>query len=103
MGYTMATVVLMKHPETGLVKRGFIGFSWTTLFFGGLPALFRGDWIMGLILVLLSILTLGVAGLIAAFMYNKHYTSKLVESGYVFADSEALNTIARAKIGVQPV
>lgn len=38
----MATVVMLKHPETGIVTKGFYGFSWTTFFFGCLPALFRG-------------------------------------------------------------
>jgi hypothetical protein len=91
---------MMKHPRTGLVKSGVIGFSWTTFFFGGFPAMFRGDWIFGLILIVLNILTFGVAGLIAAFVYNKHYTTKLIEQGYELADSEALNTLARAKLGV---
>ncbi|NUB24430.1 hypothetical protein [Azospirillum brasilense] len=96
----MATVVMMKHPQTGLTKKGFVGFSWTTLFFGGFPALFRGDWVIGLVLIILSVVTWGIAGIIAAFLYNKHYTTKLIESGYQFADTEALNTIARAKLGV---
>ncbi|MDW7626321.1 hypothetical protein [Azospirillum brasilense] len=96
----MATVVMMKHPQTGLTKKGFVGFSWTTLFFGAFPALFRGDWVIGLVLIILSVVTWGIAGIIAAFLYNKHYTTKLIEGGYQFADTEALNTIARAKLGV---
>ncbi|PWC39298.1 hypothetical protein [Azospirillum sp. TSO35-2] len=96
----MATVVMMKHPQTGLTKKGLVGFSWTTLFFGGFPALFRGDWGMGLLLMVLSIFTGNLSGLIAAFLYNKHYTSKLIEKGYQFADTDALNSIARAKLGI---
>ncbi|MGF7173421.1 hypothetical protein [Azospirillum doebereinerae] len=99
----MATVVMMRNPQTGIIKKGFVGFSWTTLFFGGFPALFRGDWLMGAILLFLGIVTFGVSGLIAAFIYNKTYTTKLVENGYQFADSEALNALARAKLGVSMV
>jgi len=91
---------MMRHPQTGLVKKGFVGFSWTTLFFGGFPALFRGDIVVGLVVILINFFTVGIAGLIWAFIYNKNYTSKLIEAGYQFADGEALNALARAKVGI---
>lgn len=96
----VATVVMMKHPDTGLVKKGLVGFSWTTLFFGGFPALFRGDFLIGLIFIVLAVFTGGLSNIIVAFLYNKQYTTKLVEAGYQFADNEGLNTLARAKLGV---
>lgn len=99
----MATVVMMRNPQTGVVKKGFLGFSWTTLFFGGFPAMFRGDWLIGAILVILNLVTFGFTGLIAAFIYNKTYTMKLLENGYQFADTEALNALARAKLNVSMV
>lgn len=30
----MATAVLIKHPASGMVKKGYFGFSWTYLIFG---------------------------------------------------------------------
>lgn len=96
----MATVVRLQHPGTGLVKKGFVGFSWTTLFFGFFPALFRGDWGFGLILFLLCLVTGGLAGIIAAFIYNKSYTNRLIEKGYQLADNEDVNALARAKLGI---
>ncbi len=65
------------------VKQVPLGFSWTTFFFGGFPALIRGDWITGLIICLLNIFTWGIAGIIAAFMYNKMYAKSLFEKGYM--------------------
>ena len=41
----MATKVVMKHKDSGILKNGYFGFSWTTLLFGFFPALFRGDFI----------------------------------------------------------
>ncbi|MBR6468681.1 MAG: hypothetical protein IKT16_11095, partial [Desulfovibrio sp.] len=36
-GLSMAREIMMRHPR-GRVKRGFYGYSWTSCFFGGLPA-----------------------------------------------------------------
>lgn len=96
----MAKTILLKNPATGVTKKGFYGFSWTTLLFGGFPALFRGDYMIGLIFIVLNIFTVGVAGLIFAFSYNRRYTTKLLEEGYQFAGAPAENTAAAAKLGV---
>ena len=104
----MATRIPMKHEATGLMKDGFYGFSWTTLIFGGFPALFRGDFItfIGLfvILVILAVATAGFGAflgmLVWAFMYNKYYTRKLIERGFRFNSSPEENQRAAAAIGV---
>ncbi len=103
----MATKVNMKHKETGLFKTGYVGFSWTTFFFGAFPALFRGDFLTFLgafvIFLVLSAVTAGIGGLVAsiawAFMYNKYYTTKLIEKGYEFCDSEETNAMAAVAVG----
>lgn len=92
----MAQTVMLKHKESGIVKQGFYGFSWTTLFFGFFPALFRGDYLTFVggfvVLIILGVFTFGIGTLIAAFVwafiYNGYYTRKLLERGYIFADSE---------------
>lgn len=99
----MAHVIMLKHPRTGIVRKGFFGFSWTTLFWGGFPALFRGDFVMGLVFIVLQFLTWGISGFFLAFFYNKQYTLKLIEQGYEFADSEATNALARSSLGVMEV
>ena len=48
----MATRIMLKHPQTGVIKPGYFGFSWTTFFFGGFPALFRGQIGLGLIVAM---------------------------------------------------
>lgn len=104
----MATAVRMKHKDTGIPKTGFFGFSWTSLFFGFFPALFRGDYITFIggfvVQVIIGAFTLGLGALIAsiiwAFIYNKYYTSKLLERGYVFDDEATLMQSARTAIGI---
>ncbi len=114
----VATINLKKD---NLIKKGFVGFSWTTLFFGFLVPIIRGDvrwaivmfislccyyFLVGAIIdgmfpdidkipdndliVIFLVVFLGniinIVNIIIAFVYNKHYTAKLLEDGYEPAD-----------------
>lgn len=68
--------------DVGMVKECKVGFSWTTLFFGFLPALFRGDWKWMLIQIVAAMFTFGVSSLVFCFIYNKIYINNLLENGY---------------------
>jgi hypothetical protein len=35
--------LILEHPNSGIIKKAPVGYSFTTLFFPSLPALFRGD------------------------------------------------------------
>lgn len=70
--------------------------------------MFRGDYITFIggfvIYMIIAVFTLGFGGFFVgfvwAFLYNKYYTSKLLERGYVLAGSEADNAVAAAKLGL---
>jgi len=96
----MATTVNLLHPSSGMMKPGFYGFSWTTFFFGGIPALFRGDILTGLLVIIFNFFTFWLGGIIWAFFYNKQYTHKLVEKGYVFAGTESEIAAAKSALGI---
>lgn len=96
----MASVIMMEQPSTGIIKKGFYGFSWTTLFFGGFPAFFRGDLVEGILIIIASCLTGGLAQIIWAFVYNKRYTLKLVSQGFKFAGDPSAIALAKAKLGI---
>ena len=96
----MATRVALIHPQTGLMKPGFYGFSWTFLFFGWFVPVFRGELFVGLLHLVITILTFGLWQVILAFLYNKQYMTRMLEKGYVFNDTEQVNEEARRKIGV---
>lgn len=77
MAYTSITLT------NGLeIKKAPIGFSWTTFFFGGIPALIRKDWFWGLGMLVGNMITYGIVGLVCAFFYNKEYVKTLLKQGY---------------------
>ena len=97
----MATAVLIKHPASGMVKKGYFGFSWTYLIFGWWVPLFRGEVGIAALHFLLTICTFYLWQIIMAFLYNKQYmTRMLVDKGYVLADVEPVNTLARLNLGI---
>ena len=96
----MAKRVALIHPQTGLMKSGFYGFSWTFLFFGWFVPLFRGELLIALLHFTITVITIGLWQIIFAFLYNKQYTTRLLEKGYVLNDSEEVNEEARQKLGI---
>lgn len=75
----------------GFIKSGYVGFSWTTLFFGCFVAIFRKDYITALFMFILGVVlgylleeVAAIYHLLLAFAYNKYYTKNLVEKeGFV--------------------
>jgi hypothetical protein len=90
------------------MRPGYVGFSWTTLFFGAFPALFRDDFLTFLgifaVLIVIGLPALGIGPFIAmfvwAFSYNRYYTRRLIEKGYVQADTGTAMVTARMKLGI---
>ena len=80
----MAKMIVLE--KNGIQKKSFVGFSWTTFFFGFFVPLIRGDIKWFLIMLILSFLSFGLAQFILCFLYNKFYTVNLLEKGYSPAD-----------------
>lgn len=81
----MVTEINLKKGN--LAKKGLVGFSWTTLFFGFFVPIFRGDFTWAIIMVVLEAITCGASNIVMAFFYNnKIYTAKLLENGWEPAD-----------------
>lgn len=81
------TVYLTNGVE---IKKAPVGFSWTVLFFGGFPCLFRQDWLWGILLILGSTFTYGIAAFVCAFFYNKVYIKNLLNKGYKFSNTPGI-------------
>lgn len=103
----MAQVIRLKHPQSGLITNGFYGFSFTSFFFSGIPAIMRGDLGIGLGIVALTVIGGAfflipaiIVNLVWAVTYNKNYTRRLLEKGYVIDDSAPNAVAAKAALGV---
>ena len=96
----MATRISIKHPESGLVKSGYYGFSWTYLLFGWFVPLFRSELGVGALHLLFTIMTFGLWQLIVCFLYNRQYMTRMLTNGWVLAGSDADNVVAGTKLGI---
>ena len=91
----------LKHPEFEVTKEVPVGFSWTILFFGFFPPLFRGDFKWGLIMLIAALFTSFISSLIFMFIYNKLYVKSLLDSGYTSVDSDEVLNPIEAKLGMK--
>jgi apolipoprotein N-acyltransferase len=97
---------MLRHPATGLTKKGFYGFSWTMFLFCWIAAFIRGDWQTGLMMLVATIVFnvifpfLGLLVSVWAFFWNKNYTTRLLQKGYVFDDRAEVIREASLKLGV---
>ena len=85
-----------------------VGFSWTTFFFGLIPALFRKDW-MGALIILIGNIVVGIAASAVSplssfilyfaywtslgYLYNKYYIESLIKKGYKPETAQDKNTL----------
>ncbi|MDC1150092.1 hypothetical protein OAT47_01220 [Gammaproteobacteria bacterium] len=92
--------IKVKHNESGIQKNCFVGYSWTYFFFGFFVPIFRGEISIGVFHLIFSIVTFGIFQLIMPFLYNKQYSTRLLNNSWSLNDSENNNAIARKKIGI---
>ncbi len=79
--------VIMKNHATGVKREVPSGFSVTSLFFGVLVPLFRGDVLIAVALTGAIILTMGFGAIFVwlwlAFGYNDYGVKQLENAGWV--------------------
>jgi len=92
--------IFFKNSHTGAIKEAPVGFSWTTLFFAGIPALMRGHIGMGAIIIILYVLTASLSNYIFCFIYNKMYIKSLIGEGYKVTSTTLPEELIAAKLGM---
>jgi hypothetical protein len=97
----MAKKVALIHPQTGLMKSGYYGFSWTFFILWLVRTGF--SWRAIYCFASLSHHSCYFWNMAShhCLLYNKQYMTRMLEKGYVLNDTEQINEEARRKIGVQ--
>ena len=70
------------------------------MFFGWFVPLFRGELAVAALHLLFSLVTLGIWQLIACFLYNKQYMTRMLTNGWELAGTETDNLAAQAALGM---
>mgnify|MGYP001204171989 FL=1 len=98
----MAFATLKLKNENGAIKEAPVGFSWTTFCVGVFVPLTRGDWKWALIMMVVSFITFGLAGILFAFIYNRLYIDHLLKEGYrvisYWGDKREIERAAQIKL-----
>jgi hypothetical protein len=92
--------VIIKHEQSGLLKKGFYGYSWTYLLFGFFVPIFRGEIGIGLLHVLFNIITLGIFQVIMPYLYNRQYMARQLTGGWSLADIPRKLAQAKLRLGI---
>ncbi len=102
MAHGSVTVV---NPTTDEIKVVPVGFSWTVIFWGCFPALFRQDWknfaIMGVTLLISGLLLIAfIPWILFAVIYNDKMCLKdLLNNGWKiksYSGSKSLDVVAHS-------
>ena len=93
--------ITFENKNNGTIKVAPIGFSWTTFFFSGFPALLRGHIVMGIVIIVLAMVTMGFSSIIFAFIYNKMYINYLIGQGAKMSSSTMSDDALKAKLSME--
>ena len=92
--------VRIKHTQSGIVKNGYVGYSWTYLLFGAFVPIFRGEIGIGALHLLLTLVTFGFFQVVMPFLYNKQFMIRHLTTGYELSDEESVNIMAKKRLGI---
>ena len=97
----MAFATLILEDKNSIIKEAPVGFSWTTLFFGGFVPLIRGDLLWFVIMTIVNIITFGIAGIIFGFIYNKIYVHNMLKKGFKVKSYDGDKKMIESKVQIK--
>ena len=92
--------VRLIHPPSGIVKVGYVGYSWTYLVFGWFVPVVRGELGVGVLHLVITLMTFGLSQLVFPFLYNRQYMVRMLTSGWELDSNDAHYDLARVKLNI---
>ena len=92
--------VMLRHPQSGLTKSGYVGWSWTYFLFGWFVPIIRGEIGIGLLHLVLTAVTFGIFQWIMSLIYNKQYMTRLLVSGWQLDRNDPNYPLAVRKLSI---
>ena len=89
------------HRESGLVKTGYIGYSWTYLLFGWFVPLIRGELGIAVLHLVITLVSAGISQLIFPFIFNRQYMQRMLTAGWHLDPMDANYQRAQSVLGIQ--
>lgn len=74
--------IYFQNPQTGQTRRAPVGYAWTLLCFGPFVFLARKEWLLFLITLVLTVVTLHISNIVLSFKGNRMFIQLLVNRGY---------------------
>ena len=88
------------HSSSGVGKNGYVGYSWTYLIFGWFVPVFRGELVIGLIHLVITLVSFGLSQIVFPFVYKRQYMNRMLTSGWVLDSSDSNYEMAKGKLNI---
>lgn len=89
------------HRDSGLVKTGYIGYSWTYLLFGWFVPLIRGELGIAVLHLVITVFSAGLSQLIFPFIFNRQYMQRMLTAGWHLDPLDANYGLGQRELGIQ--
>lgn len=93
--------VRMVHVASGLMKDGYVGYSWTYLVFGWFVPVVRGELGVGVLHLVITLISFGISQLIFPFLYNRQYMVRMLTNGWELDANDPNYELARRKLHIK--
>ena len=74
--------IYFQNQQTGQTRRAPVGYAWSVLVFGPFVFLARKEWMLFVMTLLLTVLTLHISNIVLSFKVNRMYIQMLINQGY---------------------
>lgn len=93
--------VRLIHAPSGIVKEGYVGYSWTYLVFGWFVPVVRGELGVGVLHLVITLVSFGISQLVFPFLYNRQYMVRMLTNGWELDVTDPNYELARRKLNIK--